>query len=273
MSIQYTAKTLTPDIVDAMLENLQTSFRQVRPLIMSRAGKSNFLSKNDGSPVTETDSEVEKIIFDAMALQFPGLQVFGEETGYSDDLPEVCWLVDPIDGTDSFIKNIPTFTSMAVLIVNERAVASIIYNFTTEDVFVAQKDKGAFKNGIRLDLKSKKISNKALCKGRYIEALDNIVGAKGVSCESGPVGAGHAFSSVAEGIFAARFQLNSKGYIHDYAPGALLVLEAGGCVMALDRDIYTYDCKSFVVCHPELEDTIKSHRQSIKELEDTLANF
>lgn len=271
MNNPYTPETLTSDVIDSMLEHLKDCFKQVRPLIMSRAGNSEFSSKNDGSPVTETDSEVERIIFDTMATQFPGLLVLGEETGYSDNLPEVCWLVDPIDGTDSFIKNIPTFTSMAVMIVNKQAVACIIFNCTTEDVFVAQKDKGAYKNGVRLDLKSKIVPATALSKGRYISALNKILEPKGVTSETGPVGAGHAFSTVADGTYAARFQLNSKGYIHDYAPGVLLVLEAGGCIIPLDRATYTYDCKSFVACHPELEETIQLHRLNIRELEDKLA--
>ncbi len=268
----YKPETLTGDMVDAMIKHLQDCFSQVRPLIMARAGNSEFSSKNDGSPVTETDSEVEKIIFEAMSSEFPGLSVFGEETGYGDELPQVCWLIDPIDGTDSFIKNIPTFTSMAVLIVNKQAVACVIYNCTTEDLFVARKDRGAYKNGVKLDLKSKKLPKAALCKGRYISALDKILQSQGVVCETGPVGAGHAFSTIADGTYAARFQLNSKGYIHDYAPGALLVLEAGGCIIPLDRALYTYDCKSFVACHAELEETIQLNRIKIRELEENL-NF
>lgn len=270
MNTQYTPETLTGDLIDSMLEHLQGCFSQVRPLIMSRAGKSEFSNKSDGSPVTKADSEVEKIIFDAMESLFPGLSVFGEETGYGDDLPQVCWLIDPIDGTDSFIKNIPTFTSMAVLLVDKQAVACIIYNYTTEDVFIAQKDKGAYKNGVVLDLGLGEMPKEALCKGRYVSALDRILETKGVSCSTGPVGAGHAFSTVADGLYAARFQLSSQGYIHDYAPGALLVQEAGGCIIPLDREIYTYDCKSFVACHPGLEETIQTQRLSIKELEDKL---
>jgi fructose-1,6-bisphosphatase/inositol monophosphatase family enzyme len=271
MDTRYTANNLTSDVIDSMLENIQICFKSVRPLILSRAGKSEFVSKNDGSPVTETDSEVEKIIFDSIEAQFPGMPVFGEESGYSGRLPETCWLIDPIDGTDSFIKNIPTFTSMAVLIVNSQAIACIIYNCTTEDTFVARKDMGAYKNGVRLDLKSQDLPLKALCKGRYIDALNAVLKPKNVTCENGPVGAGHGFSVIADAVYAARFQLNSQGYIHDYAPGALLVLESGGCILPLDRDTYTYDCKSFVACHPALEETVKLHMKEIRELEENLS--
>jgi len=270
MNTQYSPDNLTAEVIDAMLENLQNCFRRVSPLIMDRAGKSDFTSKKDGSPVTNTDSEVEEIIFKSMDSNFPGFPVFGEESGYGDSLPQACWLVDPIDGTDSFIKNIPTFTSMAVLIVNEEAVACVIYNFSTSDMFVAQKNKGAYKNGIKLDLKSKQLPTNALCKGRYVASLDKIIGVKGVNCQVGPVGAGHGFSVVADGTYAARFQLNSAGYIHDYAPGALLVREAGGSIIPIDRDVYTYDCKSFVACHPEIEEIIRSHEQEIRELEQNL---
>ena len=268
MSTLYSPDNLTADIIDSMMDNIQNCFKSVRPLIMSRAGKTDFVSKNDGSPVTATDSEVEKIIFERLESQFPGMPVLGEETGYSDDLPAACWLIDPIDGTDSFIKNIPTFTSMAVMIVNNQAVACVIYNCTTEDMFVARKNMGAYKNGVRIDLKSQDLPVRALCKGRYTATLDAILKQKNVSCINGPVGAGHGFSVVADGTYAARFQLNSQGYIHDYAPGALLVIEAGGCILPLDRDVYTYDCKSFIACHPELEEILQSRIQDIRELEE-----
>lgn len=267
MNAQHSPDTLTPDLIDAMLDHLQNCFRRVRPLVIETAGKSDFINKQDGSPVTDTDSKVENIIFKSMEDRFPGIPVFGEETGYSDKLPEACWLIDPIDGTASFIENIPTFTSMAVLILDGEAVACAIYNFSTNNMFVAQKSKGAYKNGIKMNLQSKELPTKALCKGRFIDELNMILMPEGVSCEIGSVGAGHGFSLVADGLFAARFQLNSGGYIHDYAPGALLVREAGGKIIPLDKDTYTYDSKSFVACHPGLEDTIRTHLQSIQALD------
>jgi len=258
---------LTPEAIAEALVIVQDVFRQVRPLILKRAGKVGHTDKLDGSPVTDTDVEVENIVLAELAQHFPDVPVFGEETGYADDLPAICWLVDPIDGTGSFIQNIPAFTTMAVLIQGGEALASVIYNPSTNSVYTAQKGRGAYKNGVRLDLQQAPLAPTALCKGRFIDALNALLEPKGVTCQVGESGAGHGFSLVAEGLAAARFNLLGGGYIHDYAPGALLVREAGGAIIPIKEDIYTYTTRSFIACHPALELLLRQHIPAIRSLE------
>ncbi|MDO8265752.1 MAG: inositol monophosphatase family protein, partial [Candidatus Saccharibacteria bacterium] len=95
------SQNITPELINSMMEQIILCFRQVRPLVLERAGKSDFINKQDGSPVTATDSEVEEVIFKSIHDKFPSIPVFGEESGYDENLPEVCWLIDPIDGTAS----------------------------------------------------------------------------------------------------------------------------------------------------------------------------
>jgi len=181
-------------------------------------------------------------------------------------------LVDPIDGTKSFIENIPTFTCMAVLIQGGEAVASVIYNPSTDAMYTAQKGRGAYKNGVRLDLRSVTLPHMALCKGRFINTLNRILAPKGVRCEYGPSGGGHGLTLVADGKVAARFNMLGGGYIHDYAPGALLVREAGGAILPVKDDIYTYECRSFVACHPDLEPLLLHRLLELRALEVDLAD-
>ena len=165
------------------------------------------------------------------------------------------------------MENIPTFTAMAALIVDGSTRACIIYNYSTDDLFIAQKDKGAYKNDGKLSLKEKPLPHVALCKGRHINPLNSILNDKKIGCEIAPSGGGYGFTAVADGLFAARFQLHSRGYIHDYAPGVLLVQEAGGCIIPIKDKEYTYKSKSFVACHPELEDIVRTNIDAIRELE------
>lgn len=259
---------LSPEEIDTSLDIVKEVFRQFRPIILERAGNIAFTDKQDGSPVTETDMEVEVALQAALSKRFPGVPVYGEETGYTDGLTGAFWLVDPIDGTSSFIKNVPTFTSMAALIQDGETVASIIYNISTNDMYTAQKGQGAYKNDTRLDLAKAPLSGRALCKGRFFEALNKILEPKKVVCENGPSGGGYGFSVVADGRFAARFNLDSRGYTHDYAPGALLVREAGGAIIPVQENTYTYETRSFIACHPELEPVLRPHVQAIRELEN-----
>lgn len=62
-----------------------------------------FTTKADGSPVSETDRAVESALRDLVARHRPGDGFVGEETGARDPRADRCWIVDPIDGTQSFV--------------------------------------------------------------------------------------------------------------------------------------------------------------------------
>lgn len=253
--------------IESMLACLEDVFRDTRPLVLKAAGAIDSVEKKDGTPVTVLDQQIEEIVFAKMRDAFPLVSVFGEETGYLSDIVGSYWLIDPIDGTSSFIKNIPTFTNMAVYIVDNDAMASIIYNPSTNEMFTAIKGIGAFKNGVRLDLKTTPLPVTALCKGRDVEIITKLLAKKGVTGFVAPDGAGNAFALVADGRAAAKFSLHSKGQIHDYAPGALLVSEAGGAIIPVADDFYSYDSKSFVACHPGLQSVVTEQLEAIKSLE------
>ena len=262
---------LTPDEVDASLLVVQDAFRAVRPLIVERAGKARFVNKHDGSPLTDDDVAVEKRVIAALRSHSPGVPVFGEESGYDENVTGTFWLIDPIDGTKSFVENVPAYTSMAVLIQGGEAVASVIYNQSRGDMYVAQKGRGAYKNEVRLDLRTKPLPKVAYCKEQFIGVLNRLLESKGVVCESGPAGGGYGFTMVAGGRAAARFNLLGRGHIHDYAPGALLVREAGGIILPVQDGAYTYKTRSFIACHPDLEATLRPHVQKLRALELELA--
>lgn len=262
-----TTQPLNEVQINDMLTALQKVFRQVGPRIVERAGKVAHTNKHDGSPVTDIDVEVEGIIHTEMRRQFPDVPFFGEESGYGDDLPDVVWLIDPIDGTKSFIANIPSFTSMGVLIQAGEAVAAIIYNPSTDEMYIAQKGRGAYKNDVKLDLASVSLPRQAFCKDYLTADLDAMLKPLGVVCETPSTGAGFGFSQVADGVSAARFNLHGGGYVHDYAPGALLVREAGGSIIPILDEVYTYKTKSLVACHPALTELVRARMELLRELE------
>jgi fructose-1,6-bisphosphatase/inositol monophosphatase family enzyme len=256
-------------LVDGSVEVIEDSFRGFRQMLLAKAGNVAKLDdKADGSPVTAIDIEVEeklKAIFKDKKIDIP---VFGEETGYDDNnLPELCWLIDPVDGTSSFIKNVPAFTNMAVLINKGESIASVIYNPTTDAMFVAKKGRGAFKNGQKIILGDLQLPNKALCKPEFITTLNAILKPAGIGCYDGPSGGGFGFTTVLNGEAAARFNIKSRGYTHDYAPGALLVKEAGGDIIPVKEDAYNFKTQSFVACHPALSNIIRENLSEIRKLE------
>jgi fructose-1,6-bisphosphatase/inositol monophosphatase family enzyme len=259
---------LSEEVIAGSMAAIIGVFREVRPMVLSRAGHATFTDKTDGSPVTETDVEVERTVQSALAEQYPDLPVFGEESGYDEhNLPPACWLIDPIDGTKSFIENVPAFTSMAVLLQDEVITAAVIYNISTDVLYTARLDQGAYKDGQKVDLQTMPLPEVAWCKEDFIPTLGSLVGPLGVRCSTAPAGGGYGLSTVVDGTAAARFCLRSGGYVHDYAPGALLIREAGGVIIPIKDDVYTYHTRSFVACHPALAQTIQDHLDEIRALE------
>ena len=151
---------------------IQTEFIRQRNYIIDNAGLKTHISKKDGSPQTEIDIKVENAVLLSFRSKFPDVAIYGEESGYDSTMPEIFWLIDPIDGTASYMKNILSFTCMAVLVIDKQATASIIYNPTTQDMFTCIKNHGAYKNGVLLDLAKIPLPRIALSKGRYISTLN-----------------------------------------------------------------------------------------------------
>ena len=83
-------------------------------------------TKQDKTPVTEADRKIEEIIRKLVANNFPKHEVYGEEFGANQNEAEYVWVVDPIDGTKSFIAGRPLFGSLIALLRNSIPIIGII---------------------------------------------------------------------------------------------------------------------------------------------------
>ena len=77
--------------------------------------------------VSTADKAVEKVIIDAIRERYPEHDIYGEESGRSGVSSEYCWVIDPIDGTQSFVKNHPYFSISIALKKNGAAIAGCVY--------------------------------------------------------------------------------------------------------------------------------------------------
>src|SRR6201987_648396 len=104
----------------------------------------------DASPVTEADLRAEEAIRTILAGRFPGYGFFGEETGRHAMGAESIWLVDPIDGTKSFVREAPFFSTQTALM---RAGALVLGGSTApayEELAWAERGGGAYLDGERI---------------------------------------------------------------------------------------------------------------------------
>ncbi len=102
--------------------------------------------KADQSPVTNADREAELVIRKKIRDNFPGHGIIGEEFGIENEKSEVVWVLDPIDGTKSFIHGIPFYTTLIGVLVNNRPKAGVIYAPAMGEMVSAVTGSGCFLN-------------------------------------------------------------------------------------------------------------------------------
>lgn len=106
--------------------------------------------KADRSPVTEADVRAEEAIHDVLSRRFPTYGFFGEETGRRAMEAEDIWLVDPIDGTKSFVRGTPFFSTQIALLRGGRPVLGVSAAPAYGELAWAERGSGAWLDGRRV---------------------------------------------------------------------------------------------------------------------------
>ncbi|MDC3055300.1 3'(2'),5'-bisphosphate nucleotidase CysQ [Candidatus Pelagibacter sp.] len=122
--------------------------------------------KEDNTPVSNGDLEVNRILTEKISDLTPQIPIVSEETSHNKsnkDLKDF-WLIDPIDGTYDYINDLDEFTLNAGLIINNRAVAGIIYAPAKNRLFYSYEKGCSFEiiNNKHVKLDTSKISNNKL---------------------------------------------------------------------------------------------------------------
>lgn len=104
-----------------------------------------FDLKPDQTPVTEADKQAEAIVRRQVHLQFPDEHVFGEEEGGGEHVG-ARWVVDPIDGTKSFIAGVPLYATLLSYEVAQQPILGVAYFPALGEIVYAERAQGAFWN-------------------------------------------------------------------------------------------------------------------------------
>ncbi len=103
-------------------------------------------TKADQTPVTEADVRAEQTIRTLLEQRFPDYGFYGEETGQHDLGAESVWLVDPIDGTKSFVRQCPFFSTQIALLREGRLVLGVSSAPAYGEIAWAERGGGAYLN-------------------------------------------------------------------------------------------------------------------------------
>jgi histidinol phosphatase-like enzyme (inositol monophosphatase family) len=107
-------------------------------------------TKADGSPVTRADREAEALAREWLAARFPGDAIVGEELGTSGDAgARRTWVIDPVDGTRSFIKGVPLWGTLVAVMEGDEVLAGAAAFPACHEHIAAARGEGAWWNGAR----------------------------------------------------------------------------------------------------------------------------
>jgi len=205
--------------------------------------------------VTVVDIEAEETIASIIRNNFPKHNILGEESKYEKTDSEYKWIIDPLDGTNNFSNGIPIFCVSIALAKDNEIILGVVYSVVHDELFCAEKNKGAYLNGKRIKVSSAdKLTDSLLITGFYYnrgeemtETLDkvrqfflkDVVGVRrfgSAALDLCYVGCGRA-----TGFW--EFELSPW----DFAAGKLIIEEAGGRVTGENGRPLDINKKTFVV--------------------------
>jgi myo-inositol-1(or 4)-monophosphatase len=242
--------------------------------------------KGDADLVTAADRASEVLIRERIRQQWPTHDILGEEQGLSDQGSEYRWYVDPLDGTTNFAHGFPVFCVSIALEhhalehhalehqAQEREgerIAAVIYDPTRDELFSAERGRGAQLNGEAIHVsKTAALKESLLATGfpsRKRHKNPNIYFYHQITLHShGVRRAGSAaldLCNVAAGRFDGFWEFNLNPW--DTAAGVLIVEEAGGKVTRFDGAPFEIDSRETVASNGLI------HEALLREFEDVFA--
>jgi myo-inositol-1(or 4)-monophosphatase len=232
------------------LEVAEETAREAAKVLLENLGKVTeieFKAKN--SLVTEVDKLSEKIIISNIKKNFPTHDIFAEESGKDLSDSDYLWLIDPIDGTTNYAHAYPFFSISIALEVKGEVIAGLVYDPVKDEMFTAEKGKGAFLNGEPISVsKSNEIKHSHVCTGfmhevewmveANIRHFGNFIRRARAVRRDGSAALDLCY--VACGRFDGFWELGLNPW--DTAAAVLIVKEAGGHLCKFNGDAYSiYD--------------------------------
>lgn len=197
--------------------------------------------------VTQTDQDVEKLLFSAIRSKFPTHSFIGEESVAAGDISPFTdrptWIIDPVDGTTNFVHRFPYVAVCIGFTYQKITQFGVVYNAILDELFVAKRGSGAFLNG-----KSIRVSHEHdLCKSLVLTECGSSRDSKIVemlfenmkSVLTTPVHTIHSLGSaalnicmVAKGGGEVYYEFGCHCW--DFCAAGVILEEAGGVVMNCD---------------------------------------
>ncbi|HVC58435.1 MAG TPA: inositol monophosphatase family protein [Candidatus Acidoferrales bacterium] len=219
-------------------------------------------AKSKHDIVSNVDVESERKIIQIIKKNFPTHAIQAEESGAQGKISNYRWIVDPLDGTANFVTGNPFFSVSIALTFQGKVILGVVYNPILNQLYYAEKGKGAFLNGNRIV-----VSKNSSLKDSFI-VTGNLYDEKGISKALPTVKKLILSSRKTLIIFSPALNLCNlargkiDGFVdrgatpEDHAAGSLIATEAGARVQNYYSDTWDVNKEGIVASNGKLHNAI-----------------
>jgi myo-inositol-1(or 4)-monophosphatase len=223
--------------------------------------------------VTQADRDAQRRVVERIHAAFPDEPIVGEEDDELKEVPESgpSWIVDPIDGTNNFVRDVPMWATAVAALVDGEPVAAANALPAFEDLYAAD-ESGAYRNGHEITVSER--DDPELCtvvptfwwgfeeRDEYAAATEAVVSRFGDLRRYGSMQV--CLSLLADGSLDGVFT-NKQANSWDSVAGAYLVRQAGGTVTDLDGDDWRHDSDGIVASNGHVHDHVLAAARDIAD--------
>lgn len=241
---------------DKAARGLKRDFGEVENLQVSRKGPADFVSN--------ADRKAEKILKEELLKGRPDYSLLMEEGGgHKGEDPDNRFIVDPLDGTTNFLHGLPHWAVSVGLETRGEIVAGCIFDPIKDELFWAERGKGAYVNDRRIRVSARQhLSEAVVATGiphlgiqegvgqqLFLKRLEKLMGEVAGVRRWGAASLDLAY--VAAGRYDAFFERGLQPW--DVAAGMILVAEAGGFISDAQNRAYGFDRMDIVAVNERLQ--------------------
>lgn len=179
--------------------------------------------KSDDTPVTIADRKAEELIRHRIAETYPDHQIVGEEYGATEGTADYRWIIDPIDGTKSFVHGVPLYAVLIALEIKGKMEVGCAYFPALDEIVSAATGLGAHWNG-------------KPCRVSDVASIDRAVCAHIDTAYFGKNGKGEAWDRLQKAVYYNAGWCDAYGY---------LLVATGRAEIMLDPVMAVWDCGPF----------------------------
>ena len=202
--------------------------------------------KGETDLVTEVDKYSELAIVDSLSSRFPHHSILAEEGTVTENDSEFKWIIDPLDGTTNYAHGYPVFCVSIALEKNQEIILGVVYQPMNDELFIAEKGGGSFRNGRRIQVsKVSKLKHSLVVTGfppsivtepaQALRMFSNFL--RNVQSIRRDGAAALDLCYLAMGHFDGFWEINLNPW--DTAAGILMTTEAGGLVTDFSSASYS----------------------------------